>query len=115
MERETNDRNEINSVVDHCFWLCIPVSFSSSIGKVFGFLAYWFVPIEFEVLSAVFLLLLIEALASLFYTCLHICYRHRFELARPILIDLYVVVSTESLDGEHDIFCALHTCTRDSD
>ena len=31
-----NDRNEINSVDDHRVWLCIRVTFSSSIGKVFG-------------------------------------------------------------------------------
>ena len=28
-----NDRNEINSVDDHCVWLCIRVTFTS-IGKV---------------------------------------------------------------------------------
>ena len=32
---EKNDRNEINSV-DYRVWLCIHVTFSSSIGKVFG-------------------------------------------------------------------------------
>ena len=31
-----NDRNEINSVDDLCVWLCIRVTFFSSIGKVFG-------------------------------------------------------------------------------
>ena len=30
-----NDRNEINSVGDHRVWLCIRITFSSSIGKVF--------------------------------------------------------------------------------
>ena len=33
---EKNDRNEINSVNDHRVWLCIRVTFFSSIGKVFG-------------------------------------------------------------------------------
>ena len=31
---EVHDRNEINSVDDQCVWLCIRVTFSSSIGKV---------------------------------------------------------------------------------
>ena len=33
---ENNDRNEINSVDDHCVRLCIRVTFSSSIGNVYG-------------------------------------------------------------------------------
>ena len=33
---EKNDRNKINSVDGHRVWLCIRVTFSSSIGKVFG-------------------------------------------------------------------------------
>ena len=33
---EKNDRIEINSVDDHRVWLCIRVTFTSSIGKVFG-------------------------------------------------------------------------------
>ena len=32
---EKNDRNEINSGDDHGVWLCIRVTFSSSMGKVF--------------------------------------------------------------------------------
>ena len=32
---EKNDRNEINRVDDHRVWLCIRVTFSSVIGKVF--------------------------------------------------------------------------------
>ena len=32
---EKSDRNEINSVDDHCVWLCIRVTSFSSIGKVF--------------------------------------------------------------------------------
>ena len=31
-----NNRNGINSVDDHRVWLCIRVTFCSSIGKVFG-------------------------------------------------------------------------------
>ena len=31
-----HDRNEINSVDDHRVWLCIRVTFFSSIGNVFG-------------------------------------------------------------------------------
>ena len=50
--REKTDRNEINSVDDHCVWFCIRVTFSSSIGKVFGLPAAWFVH---KVLLAVFL------------------------------------------------------------
>ena len=33
---EKKDRNEINSMYDHCVWLCIRVTFFSTIGKVFG-------------------------------------------------------------------------------
>ena len=33
--REKNDRNEINSMDDHCVRSCIRVTFSSSIVKVF--------------------------------------------------------------------------------
>ena len=54
---EKNDRNEINSMDDHRVWLCICFTFFSSIGKVYGLSADWFVLIEFEVLLAVFLLL----------------------------------------------------------
>ena len=53
-----NDRNEINSVDDHRVWLCIRVTFFSSIGKVFGSPADWFVLTQFEVLLADFLMLL---------------------------------------------------------
>ena len=53
---EKNDRNEINSIDDHRIWLCIRFSFSSSIEKVYGLSADWFVLTEFEVLLAVFLL-----------------------------------------------------------
>ena len=52
-----NDRNEINSVDDHRVWLFIRLTFSWSIGKVFGLPADSFVLTEFEVLLAVFLLL----------------------------------------------------------
>ena len=55
---EKNDRNEINSVDDYHAWLCIRVTFSSSIVTVFGLSADWFVITEFEVLLAVFILLL---------------------------------------------------------
>ena len=51
---EKNDRNEINSVDAYRVWMCIRVTFSSSIRKVFGLPADWFVLNEFEVLSAVF-------------------------------------------------------------
>ena len=62
-------RNEINSVDDHRVWLCIHVTFSS-IGKVFGLPADRFVPSEFEVLLAVFLLLVMAPLLQgLFLTC----------------------------------------------
>ena len=53
-----NDRNEINSVDDHCVWFCIRIIFFSSIGKVFALPTDLFVLNEFEVFSAVFLLLL---------------------------------------------------------
>ena len=43
---------------DHCVWFFIRIIFFSSSGKVFGLPADWFVLTEFEVLSAVFLLLL---------------------------------------------------------
>ena len=33
---KNNDRNEINSVDDHRVWLCIRVTFSSSIVKGYG-------------------------------------------------------------------------------
>ena len=36
--QEKNDRNEINRVDDHRVWLCIHVTFLSSIGKVFAYL-----------------------------------------------------------------------------
>ena len=58
---EKNDRDEINSMDDHRVWLCIRFTFSSSIGKVYGLSAHWFVLTEFEVLLAVFLLLSVVA------------------------------------------------------
>ena len=33
---EKNDKTEINGVDDHCVWLCIRVTFFSSVGNVFG-------------------------------------------------------------------------------
>ena len=58
MNQQKNDRNEINSVDDHRVWLCIRVIFFTSIGKVHGLPDDRFVLTEFEVLSAVSLLLL---------------------------------------------------------
>ena len=34
--KKKNDRNDINSVNDNRVWVCIRVTFSSSIGKAFG-------------------------------------------------------------------------------
>ena len=51
-------KNEINSVDDHRVWFCIRLTLFSSIGKGYGLPADRFMPTEFEVLIAVFLLLL---------------------------------------------------------
>ena len=98
VHEKKNDRNEINSVDDHCVWFFICVIFLSSVGKILGLPADWFVLTEFEVLSAIFLWLLVVTPLSqgLFLTYAPVIFSD-YRLATPCV--LFVGLKTSLLNN----------------